>query len=136
MVTLVEGTPVRVAFKYRLHPVLHPRGTIQLYADWPGVMLSSLLGLPRVRVHRFKNGSIAVMRPGSADQFIAREILLWNIYRIRDSEIKEDDVVLDVGAHIGLFTLFVHRLVPKGRILAIEPDPDNFHMLKENIARN
>ena len=49
-------------------------------------------------------------------------------------EIRASDVVVDVGAHIGSFALFV---ASRGaRVIACEPSPDNFQMLSENIARN
>lgn len=52
-------------------------------------------------------------------------------------EIKEGDVVLDIGAHIGYYTLIFARLVgEKGHIFAFEPDPNNFHILKRNVEIN
>lgn len=47
------------------------------------------------------------------------------------------DVVLDVGAHVGLFTLLASRLVgPAGEVHAFEPVPANFERLRANIALN
>lgn len=47
------------------------------------------------------------------------------------------DVVLDVGANIGWYSLIIERMakIPLD-ILAFEPDPDNFALLTENIRRN
>jgi FkbM family methyltransferase len=45
-------------------------------------------------------------------------------------------VVLDVGAHIGWFTVLFSRLVgPKGRVDAFEPDPANFALLQANTLQ-
>jgi FkbM family methyltransferase len=53
------------------------------------------------------------------------------------SEVREGDVVLDVGANIGYFTLIFARVVgPRGRVLAFEPDPANFAILERNITLN
>ncbi len=50
---------------------------------------------------------------------------------------KKGDVVVDVGAHIGLYTLSAAKEVgTSGKVVAIEPDPKNFKLLKENIKRN
>ncbi|UQA57014.1 FkbM family methyltransferase [Polyangium aurulentum] len=43
-------------------------------------------------------------------------------------------VVLDVGANIGLFTLFVHTEVGDARIYAFEPAPAMFELLRRNVA--
>ena len=53
------------------------------------------------------------------------------------NEIKSDDVVIDVGAHIGYFTLLFAKLVgPKGKVFSFEPEPKNFELLKKNIEIN
>ena len=47
------------------------------------------------------------------------------------------DVCLDVGAHIGYFTLLASRLVgPDGHVYAFEPSPRNYRALCANLARN
>ena len=51
--------------------------------------------------------------------------------------ICEGDTVIDVGAHIGLYTLEAARAVgPAGRVLAFEPAVTNFEILGRNVARN
>ena len=52
-------------------------------------------------------------------------------------EIRRGDVVLDIGANIGYYTLIAARLVgPEGRVFAFEPDPGNFDILKRNVEMN
>ncbi|MBU2634018.1 MAG: FkbM family methyltransferase [Nanoarchaeota archaeon] len=52
-------------------------------------------------------------------------------------EIKEGDVVLDIGANIGYYALIFAKLVgPKGKVFAFEPDPENFALLNKNIKIN
>jgi FkbM family methyltransferase len=51
--------------------------------------------------------------------------------------IKEGDVVLDLGANIGYFTCLFAQLVGKtGRVFAFEPEQNNFQLLKKNIEVN
>jgi len=51
--------------------------------------------------------------------------------------IKNGDTVLDIGANIGYYTLIFGRLVgPSGKVIAFEPDPDNFAILKMNVKMN
>lgn len=51
--------------------------------------------------------------------------------------IKKGDVVLDIGANIGYYTLiFARQVGPNGRVFAFEPEPANFAILKRNIEMN
>jgi amino acid adenylation domain-containing protein/FkbM family methyltransferase len=45
----------------------------------------------------------------------------------------EGDCVFDVGANIGLFTLFVHQRCPDIQVYAFEPVPPIFEKLQKNI---
>lgn len=51
--------------------------------------------------------------------------------------LREDDIVLDVGAHIGFITLVIASFVGKnGLVYAIEPHPETYQILKDNIRLN
>ena len=41
-------------------------------------------------------------------------------------------VILDIGANIGISTLYLAALFPNARLFAFEPDPDNFQLLIKN----
>jgi len=45
-------------------------------------------------------------------------------------------VFLDVGAHIGKYTIMVGRKLIEGKIIAIEPEPGNFEILRKNVSLN
>ena len=50
--------------------------------------------------------------------------------------IKNGDVVLDIGANIGYYTLIFAKLVGNsGKVFAFEPEPENFKILQKNILR-
>ncbi|MBI2870173.1 MAG: FkbM family methyltransferase [Candidatus Omnitrophica bacterium] len=46
------------------------------------------------------------------------------------------DTFIDVGANIGLYTLYAALRHPRARIVAIEPEYSNLHLLKENLVAN
>ncbi|MCX5753526.1 MAG: FkbM family methyltransferase [Candidatus Krumholzibacteria bacterium] len=51
--------------------------------------------------------------------------------------ISEGDVVYDVGAHIGLWTIPISlRVGPYGRVVSVEPDSQSRELLLRNIERN
>ena len=50
--------------------------------------------------------------------------------------VRNDAVVFDVGANIGVFALVLSRLADRGRVFAFEPAPENFDYLEQNLASN
>lgn len=49
----------------------------------------------------------------------------------------QNDVFVDVGAHIGKYSLQIAGVVgAQGKVIAIEPDPDNFEALLEGVEMN
>jgi FkbM family methyltransferase len=51
--------------------------------------------------------------------------------------VRPGDVALDIGAHIGYYTVLLSELVgPHGRVFAFEPDPTNFAILQQNLVLN
>ncbi len=54
-----------------------------------------------------------------------------------ESFLRPGDVALDIGANIGLMTLFMARAVGgEGRVYAFEPAPENVNLLEKNISLN
>lgn len=49
------------------------------------------------------------------------------------SLVQEGDVVIDIGAHFGYFSLlFAHLAGPRGKVLSFEPTPSTFSILMQN----
>lgn len=67
---------------------------------------------------------------------------IWGTWEPFETEliqtlVQPGDVVVDVGANIGYYTLLLARRVgAQGRVFAFEPAPENFAILQENVARN
>lgn len=52
-------------------------------------------------------------------------------------KICKGGVFLDVGAHVGKYSIALSKIVgPHGLVAAIEPHPENFRVLKQNIKLN
>jgi len=47
---------------------------------------------------------------------------------------RENDVFLDIGAHIGIYTVRLAKRVSK--VIALEPEPKNYNLLRRNIIIN
>jgi predicted RNA methylase len=53
------------------------------------------------------------------------------------SELRNGDIVIDVGAHIGSYTIRCAKLVGEnGKVIAVEPIPENLVLLKNNLEFN
>ncbi|MGM0531524.1 MAG: FkbM family methyltransferase [Bacteroidota bacterium] len=58
-------------------------------------------------------------------------------FLIENLKFEDDDIILDVGANIGWYSVLFDKMTPANVfIYAFEPDPDNFHCLTHNIQRN
>jgi len=63
-----------------------------------------------------------------------REIFYDDFYKAK-FVIKSGDIVVDLGANIGLFSIYVKELYPKTKIYAFEPEKRNFELLKRNMKK-
>jgi len=53
------------------------------------------------------------------------------------SYLRRGMTFVDIGAHVGYYTNLAAREVgTKGHVIAVEPDPDNAALLRENVRRN
>jgi len=58
------------------------------------------------------------------------------VYELLFSTLNADDIFIDVGAHIGKYTIPLGKILKRGLIIALEPHPLNFHFLKKNVELN
>ncbi|KAJ3492772.1 hypothetical protein NLG97_g5157 [Lecanicillium saksenae] len=65
-------------------------------------------------------------------RFIYKEIFGDNCYDV--AQLSHPRVIVDVGANIGLFTVYMKKKYPDCKLLAFEPAPDTFRVLTENVA--
>lgn len=65
--------------------------------------------------------------------FLFKEIFEYQIYNnIPEMKIKNGDVVLDIGAHIGIYSRYA-ACQGASRVIAMEMDPRNFSCLRLNV---
>ena len=68
--------------------------------------------------------------------YAIREVYLGDQHE-KYYRLKEGDIVVDIGANIGLFTVKAVKAVgASGVVVAIEPEPKNLDMMKRNIQAN
>ena len=84
------------------------------------------------RLTIFTDGVFARVRPGTSDLGMIAGVLepettTW-------FQVHQEDIVLDIGAHIGRYTLVAAQ---RGSfVVSVEPVPSNFAVLQENVKLN
>ena len=76
------------------------------------------------------------IRVNSTDLMALTNVWMINEYEVEKLNIKNNDVIIDIGAHIGLFSLLVSKFCYSGKIFCFEPNQENFDMLTSNINYN
>lgn len=83
-----------------------------------------------------------ILRKGTSDLLVFNQVIVQRSYGpLHDLvrgylAVQEIKVIIDVGANIGLTSLFFNSIFPDAAIYAIEPAPRNFLILKENAQAN
>ncbi len=101
------------------YAVAHPR-----YA-------SVIEGRPR---YELPNGMAIVQQNKNETDYLYEELFVKQIYIQHGIRLRENACVFDVGANIGLFTLFVSQQYPSARIYAFEPITPIFETLRINTS--
>jgi len=71
---------------------------------------------------------------GGVVKIVLRELL--DSYFLNDIPFEPGDVVLDVGAHVGVVSIYLAKKWPGVLIHAFEPMPENFMRLETNLKAN
>jgi FkbM family methyltransferase len=84
----------------------------------------------------FFGGAMTVVLP----EVISQQIYTYGLFDeivtgLALRAVRQGDVVLDIGAHFGYFTLLFSRLVGEsGRVVSFEPTPSTFAVLQKNTV--
>jgi FkbM family methyltransferase len=108
----------------------------------PGIRYAVIRKL--IRSGLFKRGQFQItvtglttpmfLRPApSSDTQAFEQIFIEREYEAI-AQIPRPELILDLGANVGLSSLYFVREFPHAEIIAVEPDPRNFAMLQKNIA--
>jgi FkbM family methyltransferase len=97
---------------------------------WMQVRLIKNLQEQQLHTVPFLNKKISFV---SRDEFLhtAEEIFINEIYK---QQLPENALIIDCGANIGLSVLYLKLQTPSARIIAFEPDENNFQLLKTNVS--
>jgi FkbM family methyltransferase len=100
--------------------------------------LLSEFGIPlRVRTTLFWGAQMDIILPEVVSTHIYRYGYFdFDVCRYFIDYLREGHTYIDVGSHLGFFSLLANRLVgDSGRVIAIEPTPSTANVLQDNLHR-
>jgi len=56
-------------------------------------------------------------------------------YLYKNLDLK-DKIIIEAGAHVGIYTIFFAKQIGKGRVIAFEPNPFSYYLLCKNVKSN
>jgi FkbM family methyltransferase len=90
---------------------------------------------------KFRKGSIIKIRNIENKEDTSGLGMIWEIfirrnYTPRGFEINLKDTVIDIGANIGIFSLYASKIAKEGKIYSYEPFNIHYKRLSDNIQLN
>lgn len=73
------------------------------------------------------------VRPNSSDLDVFAQVFISREYECLD-DLRGVRLIVDAGANVGYSSAYFLSAHPDSEIVAVEPDPENFAMLKRNLA--
>lgn len=84
--------------------------------------------------HRLPSGATVAHLNAYETDDVFQEIFVDRVYERHGMTIHDGDVVFDIGANIGLFSLFADASAHGVRLFSFEPAPPTFEALRRNAA--
>lgn len=104
--------------------------------NWPSAIAGGLWRMPVGQI-RFRNGLRLKVDSRSEELTPLYEVFSDRVYDRDFEDIAPDGTILDIGGNIGTFTVRAARdLVPRGRVIVIEPNPKCLVGIEENLRLN
>ena len=125
---------MKSGFFSKLQILLNSRKIFKNWYVYPNVYWQ--LTNDEFAVFETKTGLKIKIRVKSTDLMALTNVWMINEYDIDSFEINPSDIIIDVGAHIGLFSLFVSQFCKTGKIFSFEPIRENFDLLVSNLDLN
>ncbi len=104
------------------------------FKDWHWYFLDFWLKKKGTYTYHARNGGLYTIRQGTDDRYIVNEICVHDVYNPANFGIHPGDIVLDIGAQVGIFSTYAGTRGAK--VFSFEPMPDNYLLLNKQIERN
>jgi FkbM family methyltransferase len=86
--------------------------------------------------YRMRAGIELHTRHNLSDFHMIDEIWAYRKYDYFGYRVAPGDIVVDIGANIGTFSVYASKACGASRVLSFEPYPDNYRLLSKNAEQN
>lgn len=110
---------------------------IRVCKNWPTVIFGKIFNF-KIKEIRLRSGAVFAVHGIIPKADLSMLIETWanHDYTPAGFEIKSTDLVIDIGANNGFFTIFAAQKALAGKVICFEPVPDLAKKIKENIRAN
>jgi len=121
-----------------LHKIYGGLRIIRVCRDWPKWFQEYFSGSNdgSGSCYRMRCGIDLHTRRNRSDFHMIDEIWAYRKYDYFGYQVAPGDIVVDIGANIGTFSLYAAKICGASRVLSFEPFPDNYSMLRKNAEQN
>jgi len=117
-----------------LRRIRHSLRLIRDFTNWNELAALTSQGRHPNRI-LLRNGIVVESPENNALLAITEEVFVKKVYTPSGFEIHPNDVVVDIGANVGVFSLFA-ACRTRNAIYAFEPFPESVEFLRKNIRAN
>lgn len=111
--------------------------TIRTFKNWPFYFLTNFGFLKGKKIEYHLRSGVKFLVPVDPhSNFPIAEVWVYKTYTPPGFSINKKDIVVNIGAHIGNFSIYAALLAKQGKVYAYEPVPENFRLLNHNIRLN
>jgi len=103
--------------------------------NWREIAAAAWRGEEALRV-QLNNGIVLEGASRSRIMNLYKEIWYHDSYRLRSHPLPAGATVIDIGANIGMFSVYAAVVGKAARVFCYEPFPDSFALLRRNVERN
>lgn len=138
MMEFVRKLKGRIGFLRQMAPYFGGSGILAWYAarDWNRLMrhLNLRWQVSRVRIPIKGYCRSAAVRPDSSDIRVLEQVFVLEQY-LPSARIQDPSIIVDCGANAGYSSIFFLERFPSARVIALEPDPRNANICRENLRK-
>lgn len=114
-----------------LHKLIHLSRVPLLISNWPAFFVN-YLGLRNTGgTYCLRDGTVIQDKEGLVTGTIAVVYL-----RREYGDVSGKQIIVDLGANVGVFSLYAAAQCPQARLYCYEPSPKNISLLKSNVEQN